>query len=275
MKRFDFEIKDYYPDIKGVGFVQAYLHEPNPEMPRDSFPSIVVVPGGSYWCTSEREAEPVAIRFFSEGYNVFVLRYTTFTKGIDRHPTGITPYPICYKELSAIIDLVKSKPDGWYLDGRVAIVGFSAGGHLSATVSTRYDDIIVSDGVRHSKPDATILVYPVISGGKWAHRSSFEILTGTKDTAIHEIESVENYCHQGMSPVYICHAIDDDAVSVENTKLFVTKLNECKVDCECKLFSHGKHGFSLATELVNTPYSDASVWVVDAIKFLKDRNIAL
>lgn len=275
MKRFDFTIKEYYPKIEGVGFVQAYLHEPNKEMLRKKFPSIVVIPGGSYWCTSEREAEPVAMYFYAEGYNVFVLRYTT-THTVETHEaTNITPYPICYKEAGAIIDLIKKKPKGWYLDGRVAVVGFSAGGHLTATVSARYADNVVSDGVYNSKPDATILVYPVITGGEYAHRSTFEQLTGTNDLALHQIESVDKYVHKGMSPVYICHAMNDSAVNVENTLLFVSKLASCNVDCECHIFSDGGHGFSTAKALVNTPFEGLHDWVGEAIHFLRVRGLSI
>ena len=274
MKSFDFKLSEYYPDVLGVGYVQAYIHEPNSEMERDEFPSVVVVPGGSYWTTSEREAEPVAMRFYASGYNVFVLRYTTTHKPKDHTPTGITPYPICYKELGAVVDLIKKKPKGWYLDGKVIVVGFSAGGHLTATLSTRYDDKLVSDG-RQCKPDATILVYPVITGGEFAHRSSFEQLTGTSDIAVHQVESVENYVHKGMSPVYICHAMDDDGVDVRNSLLFVSKLAEYKVDCECHVYPKGRHGFSTATNLVNTPYEHTASWVDEALNFLKKRDLSI
>ncbi len=244
-------------------------------MERVEYPSIVVVPGGSYFWTSEREAEPVAMYFYAEGYNVFVLRYTTTHTALEGAPTGITPYPVCYKEAGAIIDFIKKKPDGFYLDGRVAIVGFSAGGHLTATVSTRYSDVVVSDGIRDCKPDATMLMYPVITSGEYAHRSSFELLTGTKDLSVHKAESAEDYVHQGMSPVYICHAMNDSGVNVENTLLFVSRLASCKVDCECHIFPDGGHGFSTAKTLVNTPFEGLHDWVSEAIHFLKLRGLSL
>lgn len=275
MKRFDFKVGEYYPDIMGIGYVQAYIHEPNSEMKRDKFPSVVVVPGGSYWTTSEREAEPVAMRFYADGYNVFVLRYTTTHEAISHEATGITPYPTCYKEVGAVVDLIKKKPKGWYLDGKVIVVGFSAGGHLAATLSTRYDDKVVTDGVRRCKPDATILVYPVITGDEFAHRPSFEQLTGTSDVAVHQVESVENYVHEGMSPVYVCHAMDDDGVDVRNSLLFVSKLAEFKVDCECHIYPHGRHGFSTATSLVNTPFDNTANWVDEALSFLKARGLSI
>lgn len=275
MKRFDFDIKEYYPDIDGTGFVQAYIHEPCREMPRDEYPSIVVVPGGGYWCTSEREAEPVAMHFYAEGYNAFVLRYTT-THSVDTHkPTGITPYPVCYKECGAVIDLIRNKKTEWSSDGRVAIIGFSAGGHLSATVSARYGEALVSDGVRDCKPDATILVYPVITGGEYAHRGSFQNLTGTDDVDRHGTEGVEGYVHEAMSPVYICHAVNDEGVNVENTLMFMSKLADCKIDCECHIFPDGRHGFSTARQIVNTPFEGLSDWMDEALHFLRVRGLAL
>lgn len=275
MIRFDFKVKEYYPDIDGLGFVQAYIHEPCREMPREDYPSVVVVPGGGYWCTSEREAEPVAMHFYSNGYNVYVLRYTTSHSLNDHQPTGITPYPICYKECGAVIDLIRKKCEEWNGNGKVGIVGFSAGGHLTATISTRYNDKIVSDGVRDCKPDATILVYPVISGGDIAHRGSFENLTGVKDLSIHEVESADRYVHEGMSPTYICHAMDDDGVDVRNSLLYVSRLREFKVDCECHIYPNGRHGFSIATNLVNTPYEYTANWVGEALRFLKERGLSI
>lgn len=276
MKKFDFQVKDFYPEIDGIGFVQAYVHEPNAELPRTGYPSVVVIPGGSYWCTSERESEPVAMHFYAEGYNVFVLRYTTtFTSGNEHKPTGITPYPICYKEAGAVIDLIRNKGEEWYSDGRVAVVGFSAGGHLTATVSTRYNDDVVSDGVRNCKPDATILVYPVISAGECAHRPSFELLTGDTSLERHEIESAENYVHEGMSPVYICHTVSDELVSVQNTLIFASRLAKCGVDFECHVFPYGSHGFSTAHSLVNTPFEGLHDWVAEALHFLKVRKLSI
>lgn len=90
-------------------------------------PCLLICPGGAYgWC-SQREAEPVAVHFLPEGFNVFVLNYSVAPS---RFPTQL-------REVAAAMELIYRNAEDWSCDvNRIAIMGFSAGGHLAAHYST-------------------------------------------------------------------------------------------------------------------------------------------
>ena len=118
-------------------------------------PCLVLCPGGGYSRISPREAEPLALDFFPLGYHIFILEYTP---GPDHN------FPTQLREVAAVLELIHENSDEWLCDTeRVALMGFSAGGHLAAHYSNAYD----WPEVREVFPDshgvqACILGYPVI-----------------------------------------------------------------------------------------------------------------
>ena len=93
-------------------------------------PSILICPGGGYAGCSQREDEPIALHFLPEGYNVFVLTYSTAPHR----------FPAQLLEVAAAMELIYENAEEWGCDTeKIAIMGFSAGGHLSAHYSTCFD----------------------------------------------------------------------------------------------------------------------------------------
>lgn len=273
MKHFTFKLKEHYDFISDYPTVRAYVHEQYVEFGERKYPSIVVLPGGGYMATSQREAEPIAVKFFSEGYNVYVLDYTVLGHG--------KPYPNAIIEACALIKLVREKGEEWSGDDRVSVIGFSAGGHLASMVATQYDCNIVADLLGNkSKPNACILGYPVTTGGEYAHKGSFINMTGVDDQKEHEKLDSSRFVSEKTCPVFLFHTANDNTVPVQNTLIFAKALADHGVTFECHIYPDGVHGLSLATEMTNTVKERyfvndrVSVWFDECVKFLKKQDLA-
>ena len=180
-------LKDFFPALGENGrdaTLAAYLPDNLTEMGRDNeaHPSLLICPGGAYCFCSQREAEPIALHFLTEGFNVFILYYS------------VNPYrfPAQLCEVAAAMELIHKNAAAWHCDtARTAIMGFSAGGHLAAHYSTAYDCPEVRALFPDSKPvQASILCYPVITADPaWAHLGSFDALTGKTERTPEEIQN--------------------------------------------------------------------------------------
>lgn len=171
-----FHLKEAFPQLGNESVdptLTVYLPDLMVEMGRkdQKRPCLLICPGGAYgWC-SQREAEPIAVHFLPEGFNVFVLNYSVAPS---RFPTQL-------REVAAAMELIYRNADCWNCDvNRIAIMGFSAGGHLAAHYSTCFDWPQVREVFPESKAvQASILCYPVISADPGvAHLGSFENLLG-------------------------------------------------------------------------------------------------
>lgn len=204
-------------------------------------PCLVICPGGGYGFVSEREGEPVAFRFLPRGYNVFVLKYS------------IAPhcrFPQQLLEVAAVMELIHSNAEEWSCDtDKIAIMGFSAGGHLAGSYSTMYDCPEVREHIKDSKkPAASILCYAVLTAGPFAHMGSFQNLLGHETLTEAEIErfSLENRVSASTPPTFLWHTAADDGVPVENSLLYASSLSRHKVPFELHVYPQGHHGLSTA-----------------------------
>ena len=131
---------------------------------------------------------------------------------------------------------------------RIAIGGFSAGGHLACTLATvwnRADWFEPGTDLQAHRPNAAVLCYPVVSALEFAHRGSFVQLAGA-DKGRQQAFSLENLVDGDTPPVFLWHTLDDGEVPVENTLLIERALRKAGVPHEVHLFPHGVHGLSLA-----------------------------
>ncbi|MCF0128923.1 MAG: prolyl oligopeptidase family serine peptidase, partial [Pseudobutyrivibrio sp.] len=131
----------------------------------------------------------------------------------------------------------------------------------------------------NNRPDAVILSYPVISMGEYAHENSRTALCG-KDATTEELDymSLENQVKENTPPVCIWHCKTDASVPVENSNLFYNACKEKNVPVNLKLFDHGKHGMSLATEeWANAPlYGTYTLeQFFEALRYLNENNMEL
>ncbi len=251
--------------LNGSAALVGYLHEPSPEIPnRTRRPAVLICPGGAYEFRSDREADPPAFSFLNRGYQAFVLEYTT-GRG---KACGMTPL----RELSAAVALMREKADEWHLiPDQIAVMGFSAGGHLAASLGVLWDHPSLGCPNGENRPNALILCYPVITSGEFAHRQSLENVSGEEDPAKQTFWSLETHVSDRTPPAFLWHTYEDDAVPVENSLLFVSALRRAGVPCEFHLFEKGVHGLSLCNAEVATPMPPTAPWMGLCLTWLSNR----
>lgn len=207
--------------------------------------TIIMCPGGGYVMTSDREAEPVALKFVAEGFNVVVLRYSV----------APNKFPKALIELAATVDYVRSKSKEWNVDkDKIIVCGFSAGGHLAGSLGVLWDNKILEEALEinkdNIKPNAMILCYPVITSGEFAHKGSFDNLLGENVSEVErEKLSLEKLVSKNTPTTFLWHTFDDGAVPVQNSLFFANSLASNNVPFELHIYPNGVHGLSLSEEL--------------------------
>lgn len=229
-----------------VASVVTYLPDVYPEYQRLSKrPLVIVCPGGGYGHLSPREGEAVALKLNSLGFAVVVLKYSLVP----------SEYPCQLYELAYTVDMARKNADEWHIyKDKIIVAGFSAGGHVAASLGTMWNSELIkgfgldSEAVR---PDGMLLSYPVITSGEFAHRGSFTNLLGTQYDKLVDEVSLENKVTKDTVPAFIWHTFSDGSVPVENSLMFARALRENGVKFELHIFPNGAHGLGLATEETN------------------------
>ena len=253
-----------------AGYLYSYRHEQLTELKVcKTRPAILVFPGGGYSFVSKREAEPVALRFFSEGYDTFVLEYDT---------APVSHYPVQIQQAAMAMLYLRSNAAKLQIDGsHIAGMGFSAGGHLCGCISFLWNDPAIikmfgEDVCDLVRLDAAIFAYPVISSDESiAHRQSFANFCGKNVNA--EEYSLERKVRADAPPCFIWATTTDELVSVENSLQLYISLKKVKVPVELHIFEEGKHGLSICSGEVETFEPDplrihVSKWIDMVLEFL-------
>ena len=259
------------PSANGTEFpMDCYIPQVSSQVvPNPPRPAVVICPGGGYHFCSEREAEPIALRFLMHGFNTFVIWY--------REKKAEELFPKPQQDAAAAVAHVRAHAEEYHTDpDRIAILGFSAGGHLAGSLGVLWHKAELWQPMNLTpeqvKPNALVLCYPVISGGKDAHRGSYENLSGSLDLADHEAYSLEKLVTPNCPPAFLWHTFEDRSVPVQNSLLMASALAENKVLTELHIYPHGGHGASLCSELTgeNHVIPEAQQWPELAARFLKD-----
>ena len=246
-------------ELAGGGLLTVSLRASLDAMPAvKQRPLVLVVPGGGYTHVSAREGDPVALQFAAAGYHAAVLDYAICEKAKDNLPL---------RQLAQAIGLVRQHAEEWHvLPEKIAVCGFSAGGHLALSGA-----VLEIPGERaQPRPNAVILGYPVITAGQYAHRGSFVQLAGSTDPAAQRAFGLEDKITPQTPPVFVWATMEDATVPVENTLMLVSALHRAGVPCEAHLFEKGVHGTSISTAEVDQPSRHRHHWVELAVEWLGD-----
>ena len=236
-------------------------------------PCIVVCPGGAYKSTAPREAEHIATQFLAKGFSAYIMRYSC----------DEAKFPCALTELSWLIKHIRDHAEENHIDpNRIAVIGFSAGGHLVASLGAYWNDPDIQtlagvDG-EENKPNGLILGYPVITGGEFAHKGSLKNLFGAENAEKEEIInkfSIEKHVTSSFPATYIWHTASDGSVPVENSLMLAMALHQAGVTFELKVYPQGPHGLGLANWQTcegrdNLLVPRAEGWTEEAISFIKD-----
>ena len=219
----------------------AYIQDVEGEFGFALRPAMLVLPGGGYAMCSDREADPVAFAYAKAGYQIFVLRYTVGEKCV---------WPLPLEDYEQAMSLIEDNAAKWHIaKDKIAVVGFSAGGHLASCAAT----------VANHKPAAAVLVYPAILA---------DILDLCKPNLPHPNELVNSY----TCPCFLAAARDDQLVDIKNALMMEVALAEHGVPFESHIYAYGGHGFSTAEAWINlTDVSERLPnWVENSISWLAE-----
>ena len=222
---------------------------------------VMVCPGGGYGTLADHEGEPVAQWLNRQGFHAAVLRY--------RHgPDNRHPRPTLDAQRG--LRLLRANAEAWgFRPDAVAVLGFSAGGHLASTLAVHYDDFhcAADDLAGHisARPDAAVLCYPVIDmAGPFTHRGSRSNFLGSDlPPDLLDLMSTERHVTAQTPPCFLWHTADDEPVPVENSLQFVAACRKQKVPVELHVYESGRHGLGLADE-----QPDIATWKDHAAAFL-------
>jgi acetyl esterase/lipase len=211
---------------------------------------VLICPGGGYgFLAVEHEGEHIAAWLNERGVAAWMLSYTIATP---ENPGPLQDKPL--REAQRAMRLIRSRADEWNLDAsRLGVWGFSAGGHLAATLATHLEieDKSETDAIERldCRPDFAILAYPVITMKNATHGGSRRNLLGNEpsEDAI-EYFSNELQVTPETPPTFLFHTGDDPAVPSVNSVLFYIALTRHGVAGELHIYENGRHGVGLALD---------------------------
>ena len=247
----------------GSAYITTYIVDDPIELERKR-PVVVICPGGAYAFCSSREGEPVALAFNAAGFHAVVVNYRVNTL-----------FPAALTDLSDAVCEVRKRAEQWRIDtDKVIVCGFSAGGHLAASLGVFYNSetaIMREDGL--NKPDGLILGYPVISSGEKGHKESIRNIAGDSEE-IAEKMSLENHVTDECPPAFIWHSFTDAIVPVQNSIYMAEALADKHIPVELHIFPNGPHGMSVANEFVAESESgnrpEVQKWIGMAVQWINN-----
>ena len=247
----------------------AYVHRGGSTVEdRKKFPAMLILPGGGYHVVSDREGEPIAMAYYAKGFNCFVLDYTVVPDGY---------YPTQLVQAAASATIIRTNTE-WNNTDYLAVCGFSAGGHLAASLGTRWMKCGISEVTgqpdRLARPDAMVLCYaaPTVNEGRVV-QAAMRGLNG-KDAPEESVNSQDLACDvtEDTPPAFFWHTAEDETVPIANPLRFAAKMQKAGVPTEVHIFPFGPHGMALADPITSASSlpSDGYVarWVELSIRFL-------
>ncbi len=266
------------------------------------WPAVIICPGGGYLITATKEGESAAMKFLSEGFHCFVLRYSTWVR--DRSTLEINEdahFPSQERDLLEALHFIHSKADEWHIDtGNIFINAYSAGCHVAMMGILKDDDERFYEGLsfmpseEERKIRGLILGYPMISADLKDYMMKtrdelgsivsqlpmiFDCLFGHDEPSEEELSKLRaiSYLKKDSPPMFIWQTLEDVVVDPAVCTAFVAEAINKGVPCEYHLFAKGPHGLCMADEnyakSVGETCDEVRPWFSMAITWMKDQMV--
>lgn len=233
-------------------------------------PAVLICPGGGYDYISDREGEPIAFALLAKGIQCFVLKYTVQKA----FPTNLLEAAAAMAYIRAHAEEFDINPD------RVFCMGFSAGGHLAASLAVHWNRDFVKDAMgftEEHKPNGSLLCYPVISATDTHQGSIDNLCRNDASDEFKELISLEKQVNKDTPQTFLWHCADDGCVPASNSLRYAEALNAQGISYELHIYPEGGHGLALANDVtakteiqINKECED---WIRLAVNWIYNRNI--
>ena len=252
-------------------YFKGYMQDTPGQQGQTTFPTIVIVPGGSYTHIPVAQADSVALAFFAKGYNAVYLRYS-FVNEV----SPLMPAPIV--ELGQTIAQLKKNTEWPVNPAQIVPFGMSVGGHIVALYNDYWSESWLSEAAGEEssalEPAGILLGYPVISPLLGFPKDEKTIAQWTDDPQKY---AAEQHVNVKNKPSFVWVTFEDQAVPVTNSLSYIQAIYDHNVPLEMHIFNHGPHGLALANNVTawkagtNLPHvahwlSLATEWLDDLLK---------
>ena len=219
--------------------MNCFLHGGNKKRP-----AVVVCPGGAYRKLADYEGDVVAKKYYKAGFNAFTVKYSVAEKAT---------FPAPITDLSVAVKTIRENKNNWNIDSeKIAVLGFSAGGHLALSLGTLWNNAEVQKAAgcnaEENKPNAIISCYGVTGARFWLYyREIFDNLTKGRTE-----QEGKNLLHNPKNvgahtpPVFLWHTFYDTAVPVDEAIELMSALSKNDVPFESHIYPNGRHVLGLA-----------------------------
>lgn len=218
-------------------------------------PALLILPGGGYNICAPVEGDAVADKFYDMGYAAFVLEYSTRFGSFSNIGGEInihTLFPEPLREVAAAVKYIRDHAPELGSDGdALALMGFSAGGHLAACYSNLWNSAEVFGGMAENaeklRPNACVLIYPALRlhSGEMLMKAIY----GERESYTQQEcarYSAENLVSQTTPPTFIFHSVTDPMVPFGGSRHYSVALQEAGIAHEVHLFGRGGHAYGIA-----------------------------
>ncbi|WP_186755897.1 alpha/beta hydrolase [Echinicola salinicaeni] len=248
--------------IERVAIPQITVYKP--QKTASNGKAILICPGGGYGIIAiQHEGHQIARWYSERGYTAAVLKYRLPEEALLNESWNV---PLMDAEEG--IRFLRRKAKKWHYDSdKIGVLGFSAGGHLASSVSVHNHPN--KDKQPSSRPDFSVLVYPVISmDTSITHQGSRHNLLGEKlNSDLENYFSNETQIKNTTPPAFLVHSWDDTAVPAENSIRYAKALNQEGIKSELHLFEKGGHGYGKGNI---ESHGNASRWLELSDQWISD-----
>ena len=291
-----------YKDRTDVSLTTYVLDDSKEMLTGKARPAVLICPGGAYMGCSDREGEPVALRFAAMGYHAFVLRYSTYFQGMEEvfdfsspiEPREHCRYPMPKREIGKSMLIIREHAREWLVNPeKIAICGFSAGGHNCGMFGVNWHRPVITDYLgceaKDIRPAAMILGYmlsdyvymkentmgdPMAAGLFSASNTAFLGTSDASDELLHQVSPARQVSDK-TPPAFIWATAADSLVPAKHSLLMANALADAGIPYEIHIFEGGDHGLALATQATSSASTEldreAKGWIDLADAWLMKR----